>query len=132
MRRREFIAALGGAVAWSLAAGAQQPAMPVIGVLSAQSAEVDYRNVTVPFLQGLKKTGYAEGQNVAVEYRWAENQPDRLTVLAADLVRRRVAVIAALTTPTALASLPPAVTRSRWVLSPASTDLAGTSPAPPI
>jgi putative ABC transport system substrate-binding protein len=67
--------------------------MPVIGYLGAQSADDEYKNVTFPFLQGLKDTGYVEGQNVAIEYRWAENQPDRLPALAADLVRRRVAVI---------------------------------------
>jgi len=76
----------------------------VIGVLSAQSAEVDYKDVTIPFLQGLKETGYIEGQNVAVEHRYAENQLDRLPTLAADLVRRRVAVIVASGTPAALAA----------------------------
>jgi putative tryptophan/tyrosine transport system substrate-binding protein len=95
MRRREFIAGLGGAAAWPLAARAQQPALPVIGYLGTQSAEVDHKNITVPFLQGLKETGYVEGQNIAVEYRWAENIFDRLPALAADLVRRRVAVILA-------------------------------------
>jgi len=95
MKRREFIAGLGSAAAWPLTARAQQPALPVIGFLSYQSAEVDYKNVTVPFLQGLKETGYVDGQNVAVEYRYAKNQLDRLPTLAADLVRRGVAVIVA-------------------------------------
>jgi putative ABC transport system substrate-binding protein len=94
MRRREFIAGLGSAAAWPLAARAQQPAMPVIGFLSAQSADDDNKIITVPFLQGLKETNYIVGQNVAVEYRWAENQIwDRLPALAADLVRSGVAVI---------------------------------------
>jgi putative ABC transport system substrate-binding protein len=93
MRRREFIAGLGSAAAWPLAARAQQPAMSVIGYLSPQSADDGYKNSTVPFLQGLRETGYAEGQNVAIEYRWAEYQYDRLPALAADLARRRVAAI---------------------------------------
>jgi putative ABC transport system substrate-binding protein len=76
----------------------------VIGYLGAQSAEVDYKSVTVPFLQGLKETGYVEGQNVAIEYRWAENQYDRLPALAADLVRRGVAVIVAGGTEASLAA----------------------------
>jgi putative ABC transport system substrate-binding protein len=97
MRRREFIAGLGGAVAWSLAAGAQQPAMPVVGFLSAQSAE-DSKIIIVPFLQGLKETGYVDGQNMAIEYRGAGNEYARLPALAADLVRRRVAVIVASST----------------------------------
>src|SRR5271168_980197 len=95
MRRREFITGLGSAAAWPVVARAQQRAVPVIGFLSPQSAEVDYKIITVPFLQGLKETGYVDGQNVAVEYRYAENQFDRLPALAADLVRRRVAVIVA-------------------------------------
>jgi putative ABC transport system substrate-binding protein len=95
IRRREFIAGLGSAAALPLVARAQQPAVPVIGLLSYQSAEVDYKNVTFPFLQGLKETGYVEGQNVAVEYRYGKNQLDGLPALAADLVRRRVAVIVA-------------------------------------
>ena len=72
IKRRTFIAGLGSAVAWPVTAQTQQRGMPVVGVLLAQSAD-DYKNATVPFLQGLKETGYVEGQNVAVEYRWAEN-----------------------------------------------------------
>ena len=104
MRRRDFIAGLGSAAAWPVVARAQQAAVPVIGYLGVQSADDDYKNITVPFLQGLKETGYVEGQNVAVEYRWAENQFDRLPGLAADLVRRRVAVIATSGTPATLAA----------------------------
>jgi putative tryptophan/tyrosine transport system substrate-binding protein len=100
MRRREFIAGLGSALAWPLAAGGQQPTLPVIGFLSAQSAG----NRIAPFLQGLKEAGYVEGENVAIEYRWAENQYDRLPGLAVDLVRRRVAAIVATAAPAALAA----------------------------
>ena len=95
LRRREFMAALGGAAIWPLAARAQQRAIRMVGFLSAQSAELDYKDTTIPFLQGLKEAGYVEGENVAVEYRYAENQLDRLPALAADLVRRRPAVIVA-------------------------------------
>jgi putative tryptophan/tyrosine transport system substrate-binding protein len=83
MRRREFIAGLGSAAAWPCAAYAQQPTMPVIGFLNAQSPEVEYKVATIPFLQGLKESGFVEGQNVALEYRWAENQYDRLPALQA-------------------------------------------------
>ena len=103
MKRRAFVAGLGSAAVWPVVARAQQPTMLVIGFLGTQSSE-DYKDVTVPFLQGLKETGYVGGQNVAVEYRWAENQPDRLPGFAADLVRRRVAVIATSGTPAALAA----------------------------
>jgi putative tryptophan/tyrosine transport system substrate-binding protein len=104
MRRREFIAGIGSAAAWPVVARTQQPTMPVIGFLSAQSADDEFKNITVPFLQGLKETGYVEGQNVAVQYRYAENQLDRLSVLAAEFVRRRVAVIIARGTAEALAA----------------------------
>jgi putative ABC transport system substrate-binding protein len=102
--RRAFIAGLGSATAWPVVARAQQAAMPTIGFLGSQSAELDYKDVTIPFLQGLKETGYVEGLNVAVEYRYAENQYDRLPALAADLVRRRLAVLVAPSTPAALAA----------------------------
>jgi putative ABC transport system substrate-binding protein len=85
VKRRTFIAGIGSAVAWPVLAGAQQAAMPVIGYLSPQSGDDDYKIITVPFLQGLKETGYVEGQNVALEYRGAENQYDRPPGLVADL-----------------------------------------------
>src|ERR1700716_2194781 len=104
MRRREFITLVGGAaVGWPLTARAQQAGKPVIGFLGAQTPEL-FASRLRAFRQGLTESGHSEGRNVALEYRWAEGHDDRFPALAADLVRRQVAVIATSSTPSTIAA----------------------------
>jgi putative ABC transport system substrate-binding protein len=104
MKRREFIGLAGGAAAWPLAARAQRPGMPVIGFVSTASPRGSYERSLSAFLKALEEAGYVDGHNVAIEYRWAEGRNDRLPSLVTDLVQRKVNVIAAPTTPAALAA----------------------------
>jgi putative tryptophan/tyrosine transport system substrate-binding protein len=104
MRRREFITMIGGLAAWPLAVRAQQRVLPVVGFVNVASVKEGYAPFLSAFLKGLSEAGYVDGQNVTIEYRWAEGRADRLSALVADLVQRRVNVIAATSTQAALAA----------------------------
>jgi putative tryptophan/tyrosine transport system substrate-binding protein len=121
LRRREFITLLGGAAtAWPLAARGQQPAMPVIGLLSSVPFETR-RDQVAAFHRGLNESGYSEGQNVTIEYRSADNELDRLPALAAELVNRRVTVIVTIGGDIPIRAAKAATTSFPWSSSPAMT-----------
>src|SRR5262245_56695364 len=104
MRRRDFLSLVGGTAAWPLAARAQRATMPVIGFLSAAAPDA-LQEWLQALRRGLKESGYTEGENIAIEYRWSESNPGRLAELAADLVRRKVKVVVALSAPASIAAV---------------------------
>ena len=127
LRRREFMSALGGAAAWPLVAGAQQPRLPVVGWLSSRNSETD-AHVLPAFRRGLNRQGYVESRNVTIEYRWSDTQDDQLPAFAADLLRRQVAVLVAVGNATSMAR---AITTTIPIVSaPVSPDIVSSFRSP--